>query len=270
LDKKSGDILSNILTPEQKTDSHFSEIAPKYKDLRTTDFDLIQHIKNQLSRKSGITLADIGCGDGRYSMELLKSLEDDCYIHCIDYNENMIKYLKSYLIDNNLLNFCARPGDANKLPLESDSMDCIVTFNEIHHFDLHRFLAEVYECLKDNGQAFIYTRLRNQNSRNIWGQYFPLFSEIENRLYEFDELKENIEKADMKIKHTKVFGHNRTSNLDRLEENAQNNHYSTFTLYSRNTFETSLETFKQNLRNNFEDVENIHWQDENILLEISK
>ena len=46
--------------------------------------------------------------------------------------------------------------------------------------------------------------------------------------------------------------------------------YSTFTLYSSNTFEESLETFKQNIRNNFDDLEKIQWQDENILLQIRK
>jgi ubiquinone/menaquinone biosynthesis C-methylase UbiE len=250
--------------------SHFSEIAPKYKGLRTTDLDPIEHIVNHLRKKSGITMTDVGCGDGRYSIELLKSLDDDSYLHCIDYNEDMIKYLKSYLQDNNILNFCARPGNANKLPLENDSMDCIVTFNAIHHFDLQRFLAEVYECLKEDGHAFIYTRLRNQNSRNIWGQYFPLFAEIEDRLFEFDELKYAVKKADMKIDHTKVFGHNRTSDLNSLVNKAKNNHYSTFTLYSKDEFGKSLEKFKQNIRNNFDDLEKIQWQDENILLEISK
>jgi ubiquinone/menaquinone biosynthesis C-methylase UbiE len=250
--------------------SHFSEIAPKYKGLRTTDLDPIEHIINHLRKKSGITMTDVGCGDGRYSLELLKLLDADSYLHCIDYNEDMIKYLKSYLMDNNILNFCARPGNANKLPLESDSMDCIVTFNAIHHFDLQRFLSEVYECLKDDGHAFIYTRLQNQNSRNIWGQYFPLFAEMEDRLFEFDELKYAVEKADMKIDHTNVFGHNRTSNLNSLVKKAKNNHYSTFALYSRAEFENSLNLFKQNIGNNFENLENIRWQDENILLEISK
>ena len=46
--------------------------------------------------------------------------------------------------------------------------------------------------------------------------------------------------------------------------------YSTFTLYSDDTFEESLETFKQNIRNNFDDLEKIQWQDENILLQIRK
>ncbi len=262
--------MKEVIITEQKTNDHFSEIAPKYRGLRTTDSEPIEHIINHLRKKSKINMTDVGCGDGRYSLELLKLLDDDSYLHCIDYNEDMIKHLRSYLKDNNILNFCARPGDANRLPLESDSMDCIVTFNAIHHFDIQKFLTEVYECLKDDGHAFIYTRLKNQNSRNIWGQYFPLFAEMEDRLFEFDELKYAVKKADMEINHTNVFGHNRTSNLNSLVKKAKNNHYSTFTLYSKNEFERSLEKFKKNIRNNFDDLENIQWQDENILLEISK
>ena len=249
---------------------HFSEIASKYRHLRTTDSGPILHIKNQLSEKSEIVMADVGCGDGRYSLELLKSFGDRFYLLCIDSNENMLMHLKEYLKENNTMNFCVRPGDANKLPLENESMDCIVTFNAIHHFEIQRFLAEGFGCLKDDGEMFIYTRLQNQNSRNIWGQYFPSFADIENRLFEFHELKHHIQRAGMKINHTKVFGHHRTSSLSNLVEKAQNHHYSTFTLYDDDMFEESLETFKHNIRDNFEDLGKIQWQDENILLQIGK
>ena len=249
---------------------HFSAIASKYRNVRTLDAKPILHIKNILKEKPKISMADIGCGDGRYSQELLKCLGDKCYLHCIDYNEKMLTYLENYLIEQNVTNFCIRPGNADKLPLENNSMDCIVSFNAIHHFDIQRFLAEALGCLKNDGHLFIYTRLRNQNSRNIWGQYFPLFTEMENRLYELDELEKHIQNADMSIHSTKVFGYSRTSSLDRLVHQAQNNHYSTFTLYDKETFDESLEAFQQNIKKNFGDLGQIKWYDENILLEIRK
>ena len=249
---------------------HFSAIASKYRNVRTFDAKPILHIKNILKEKPKISMADIGCGDGRYSLELLKCLGDKCYLHCIDSNEKMLTYLENYLIEQNVTNFCIRPGNADKLPLENDSMDCIVIFNAIHHFGIQRFLAESLGCLKNDGHLFIYTRLRNQNSRNIWGQYFPLFTEMENRLYELDELEKNIQNADMSIHSTKVFGYSRTSSLDRLVHQAQNNHYSTFTLYDKETFDESLEAFQQNIKKNFDDLGQIKWYDENILLEIRK
>lgn len=215
-------------------------------------------------------MADVGCGDGRYSLEFLKQFEEKCYMHCIDYNENMLNSLQDYLTEQNITNFCTRQGDANRLPLENDSMDCIVTFNAIHHFDVPKFLSESLRSLKDDGHLFIYTRLRNQNSRSIWGEHFPLFAEMEERLYEIDELEQHIQNADMNIHSTRVFGYSRISSLDRLVHQAQNNHYSTFALYDKGTFDESLKTFKQNIKKNFDDLEKIKWIDENILIEIKK
>ncbi len=248
---------------------HFSKIASNYRMVRTTDTKPILHIKNRLNGKTRINIADVGCGDGRYSLELLKCLGDNCYLYCIDFNENMLKHLKDYLTEQNTLNFCVRPGDANKLPLENDSMDCIVTFNAIHHFEIQKFLEEIFGSLKDDGHLFIYTRLRNQNSRSIWGQHFPLFSDMENRLYELDELKSHILEADMKIQPTKVFGYHRASSLERLVEQAKNKHYSTFELYD-GKFGDYLDEFRKNIQKNYEDWDNVTWQDENILLEIRK
>jgi len=250
--------------------THFTDIAPKYRNIRTLDTKPILHIKDKLKDKSKINMADVGCGDGRYSLEFLKQFKDRCYLHCVDYNENMLKSLESYLTEQNTTNFCTRQGDANRLPLDNDSMDCIVTFNAIHHFDVPKFLSESLRSLRNDGHLFIYTRLRNQNSKSIWGEHFPLFAETETRLYEMNELKQHIQEADMSIHSTKVFGHSRISSLDRLVHQAQNNHYSTFALYDKGTFDESLETFQQNIKNNFDDLDHIKWFDENILIEIRK
>jgi hypothetical protein len=128
----------------------------------------------------------------------------------------------------------------------------------------------VLRSLKDDGHLFIYTRLRNQNSRNIWGEHFPLFAEMEDRLYELDELEQHIQNSDMNIHSTRVFGYPRTSSLERLVNQAQNHHYSTFAIYDKETFDESLEIFQQNIKDNFDDLEQITWYDENILLEIRK
>ena len=261
---------NKVIINKEEVYDHFSNVASKYRNIRTLDLEPIVYIKNQINGKSKINMADIGCGDGRYSLEFLKQFEDKCYMHCVDYNENMLKFLQSYFTEQNISNFCTRQGDANRLPLDNDSMDCIVTFNAIHHFDVPKFLSESLRSLKDDGRLFIYTRLRNQNSRSIWGEHFPLFTEMEERLYEIDELEQHIQNADMNIHSTKVFGHSRTSSLDRLVHQAKNNHYSTFALYEKETFNESLEAFQQNIKKNFDDLEKIKWTDENILIEIRK
>ncbi len=263
-------LSQNEILIKQNLHNHFSSIASKYKSVRTLDTEPIIHITNQIKGKSKINMADVGCGDGRYSIEFLRYLKDECYLHCIDFNENMLKSLEGYLTEQNITNFCTRLGDANRLPLDNDSMDCIVTFNAIHHFDVPKFLSESLRSLKDDGRLFIYTRLKNQNSRNIWGEQFPLFAEIETRLYELDELKQHIQEADMRIHSSRVFGHHRSSSLDRLVTQAENNHYSTFALFDKETFQESLQIFQQNIKDNFDDLEQIKWIDENILIEIRK
>ena len=263
-------IIKEILAVEKNTNSHFSKIASTYRNLRTTDSEHIQYIKNNLEKKSEINIADVGCGDGRYSLELLRCLKDRCYICCIDSNGEMLMHLKDYLTENNTTNFCVRPGNASKLPLENDTMDCIVTFNAIHHFDIQKFLVEVRECLKDDGHLFVYTRLRSQNRKSIWGKYFPIFADTEDRLYELSELEQHTQNVGMNIRSTKTFTHLRTSALDRLTHQAQNHHYSTFSLYDQETFDESLKIFQQNIKKNFRNLEKITWHDENILLEIEK
>ena len=261
---------NKITINKQDVHDHFSAVASKYRNIRTLDTEPVFHIKNQINGKSKINMADIGCGDGRYSLEFLRCFDDSFYIHCVDYNQNMLESLEGYLEKQNITNFCTRQGDANRLPLDSDSMDCIVTFNAIHHFDVPKFLSESLRALRNDGHLFIYTRLQNQNSKSIWGEHFPLFSEMETRLYEIDELEQHIQEADMQIHSTKVFGHDRTSSLSRLVNQAENNHYSTFALYGKESFSKSLKTFRQNIKDNFDDLEQIKWTDENILIEIRK
>ena len=74
----------------------------------------------------------------------------------------------------------------------------------------------------------------------------------------------------MQIHSTKVFEYDRTSSLDRLVHQAQNNHYSTFALYPKEAFSESLNLFQQNIKDNFDDLGQIKWTDENILIEIRK
>ena len=92
---------------------------------------------------------------------------------------------------------------------------------------------------------------------------------MENQLYEFDELKSLIQQSDMKIYSTRVFGYHSASSLEKLVEQAKNKHYSTFEFYD-GIFRNYLDEFRKNILKNFEDIDNITWQDENILLEIRK
>ena len=259
---KSVKFLHNI-------ENHFTEIAPRYRKLRTTDMEPILFIKSELSDTDRIHGADIGCGAGRYSLRLVKHLGKKCHLlYCVDKSEHMLAQLKNFFIEHGMNHFKILHNDAHKVPLETDSLDFVVSFNAVHHFDMPNFLKEVSRILKNKSRLFIYTRLKSQNARNVWGMHFPNFSEKETRLYELDELEHMIENTtNLNLKSIKFFEYERTSTLTRLEEQAKGYHYSTFRLFSKKEFDRSFEVFKKNIMENY-DTNKVSWKDQNILLVI--
>jgi len=249
------------------TDRHFSGIARRYRQLRTTDIEPILYIKGTLKELRRIVAADVGCGAGRYDLELFENLGDKLHLSCLDSNREMLEQLNEYLCRHKIRDFRTVESPAETLPLEDGSLDCVFTFNAVHHFDFSRFLKEASRVLKDRGHLFIYTRLRSQNSRNIWGRYFPKFNEKETRLHELSELQESVEAVPkLKLESVRLFRYKRQANLDSLLDRARNGHYSTFHLYSEGELKEALEGFEENLRRDFTDSKNISWFDENVLL----
>ena len=248
---------------------HFNQIAPRYRDLRITDLGPIIFITNKLQDLPNIHAADIGCGAGRYTLKLMEHLGEKCHLYCIDSNQQMLRQLKEYLTRNNVVNFVPIRSDAHKIPLETDSLDCVITFNAVHHFHLPDFLRETSRVLKNNSRLFIYTRLRDQNARTIWGKHFPSFHEKEKRLYELDDLKSIFEKdPNLNINSIKFFEHDRVYPLEKLVEKAKNHHYSTFKFYGKKEFREALSKFRKNILRHYEDPNKISWKDENTLLVI--
>jgi ubiquinone/menaquinone biosynthesis C-methylase UbiE len=249
---------------------HFSRIAQKYRNLRTTDLEPITVVIQELKNLARIKGTDVGCGDGRYDLLLCQYLGDRLRLTCVDANDCMLEELDKYLIKHGLSNFKSMHSEAEYLPFPSNALDCVCAFNAIHHFNLPEFLRESYRILKNGGYLFIYTRLREQNKRNIWGRYFPKFRQKETRLYNPDTLTQLVAASNLRIKSMEYFKYGRISTLAELIKRAREHHYSTFSLYSSEELEKAITGFKQNIRNEFEDTNQIHWFDENTLFVVRK
>ena len=192
-------------------------------------------------------------------------------IYVIDYSDTMLEQFNLRFAQESVHVSGIIRASAMQLPIRNELLNSIFTFNAIHHFVLEEFLFEAARILQDGGSLFVYTRLRSQNSRNIWGRYFPSFTSKETRLYEADELKDAVDKSPgMKLQETKTFEFTRKSNLERLCEQAMSHHYSTFDLYSPGEFKYALKHFKNNMLDYFNDPHDIQWVDENILLILKK
>jgi len=254
---------------ESLMSEHFSTVAPFYSQIRTIDLDPINYIAKKLASKSKIVAADIGCGDGRYSMKLIEKLKNRLSLTCVDNNLEMLRQISQ--VSHYFQNLQTKYAFAEKLPFDDNSLDCIFSFNAIHHFKINEFAKECNRILKNNGLLFIYTRLKDQNESNIWGKFFPDFSKKENRLFDIQSLAKCISnQTNLNLKSSEFLQHKRSSNLQKLVMKAEMKHYSTFSLYTISEFEKSLGKFKQNIYQNFNNPENIQWVDENTMFVFQK
>ncbi len=243
---------------------HFADISESYNELRTTDLEPILYIKEKLHSRNHIKGADIGCGGGRYDLLLLQHLPG-LHLICGDVNEAMVEETVRYLKEHRQKNFSARHIDASDLQLPENTLDLVLTFNAIHHFDPVIFLNQASKALQNTGYIFVYTRLKSQNARNIWGRFFPRFMEKENRLYDFSQVVEWVDKVDsLSLETIHFFKFRRTAALIQLLNQAEGKHYSTFSLYSENEFSEALNDFKRQVENHYTDHERIDWNDENV------
>ncbi|MGI9535312.1 MAG: class I SAM-dependent methyltransferase, partial [Thermodesulfobacteriota bacterium] len=235
-----------------------------YGGMRTTDEEHIIYITEKLKHMDSIVAADIGCGDGRYDVLLFKYL-NNLHLTCVDINESMLEQTSLNLKKEGIINYETIKAEASILPLEDGSMDCLFTFNTMNHFDIPKFLHEAVRVLKSGGILFIYTRLRSQNARNIWGRYFPNFCEKETRLPELGEIN-NMLDSSLYLEKVKDFNIKRKDSLQRLLNKARNRFYSVFSLYEEEELEECIKKFEQNIIDNFEDMNNLEWIDEYSLL----
>lgn len=250
---------------------HFSRIASQYHHLRTTDLEPVVYIAQKLNGLLSIKAADIGCGAGRYDRILCRDLGEKLSLTCVDANASMLETLCRNFIEDGIQNFTLIQSGAEDLPFQDNSYDCIFTLNAIHHFDLLKFLCQCTRILKNGGYLFVYTRLRDQNKRNIWGRYFPGFNQKETRLYTLNKMVKAINLVpDIWLQSVEYFKYRRLSSLPELEKRVRSHHYSTFFLYPVDELEKAIDKFKENIVRAYEDIHRIRWHDENILFTIRK
>ena len=249
---------------------HFAQVAGVYREMRTTDEEPVLHIRDQLAGRLTVTAADIGCGAGRYDLLLFRHLPN-LRLACLDVSREMLTQLSQHLGQNSIHDFETINASFEEMAFEDESLDCVFTFNAVHHFDFSLFLAKAGRAIRKDGLIFIYTRTPDQNAGSVWGRHFPGFHEKETRLYRLQEMEEWIRKTGcLRTIVARTFHYTRTSSLERLLEQARNRHYSTFSLYTEAEFEKASQTFKDAIRCQFDDPAKVAWHDQNVLLQIER
>ncbi len=245
---------------------HFSTLASSYNDVRTTDPEPVEHIARELANGQAPTALDVGCGGGRYDLLLLRQIPG-LRLTCSDVNEAMLAEAARYLRSHGHSGFSTLCGDVSALDLAPESLDCVLTFNAIHHFDPVALLDKAARALRADGRIFVYTRLASQNARSLWGRLFPGFARKEDRLYDLGQVERWSEQADgVALRSVELYRFARSSSLETVLRQARKKHYSTLALYADDELEEAVAAFEQAIRREHPDPEQLRWTDENVLL----
>ena len=133
----------------------FDDISPRYDFLNhflSLGIDIYWRKKfiRNLNIQTGQTILDVACGTGDIGFEILK--KHKIKLLNLDLSKNMLNIAKKKAQRKGLENIQFIQGDAEILPLENDSVDCLTIaygLRNISHYE--RALKEFYHILKPGG-----------------------------------------------------------------------------------------------------------------------
>jgi ArsR family transcriptional regulator len=126
-----------------------------------------------------MVIADLGSGDGSFSLLLAQSAEK---VIAVDSSAKMIEFAREQARRNHLKNVDYRLGDMEELPIDDASVDLVFFSQSLHHA-LHpdRALVETNRILKPGGRVAILdlAKHRFEEAREMYADEWLGFSEAE-------------------------------------------------------------------------------------------
>lgn len=121
-------------------------------------------------------IADIGCGTGKFSGQLLKC---GCTVYGVEPNDDMRNQAVELL--SNYPNFHIIKGTEANTSLENHFIDAVTSAQAFHWFDVGAFQKECKRILKPDGKVFLIWNMRdledevNRESYDIYKTFCPNF-----------------------------------------------------------------------------------------------
>ena len=163
---------------KQFVEKMFDDISPNYDFLnRLLSFGIDIYWRKQFIKSLNIqnqcTLLDVACGTGDIGFSILKKY--NIRLINIDISSKMLEQAEKKAQNNNISGIKFIKGDAEKLPLEDNSVDYLSIaygFRNIGHYDIA--LKEFYRVLKPGGTLGIleFSKPRVKIAGSIFNFYF--------------------------------------------------------------------------------------------------
>jgi SAM-dependent methyltransferase len=243
----------------RSNDKQITDTTGKFSNSKTTDSEPVSVIVSKFSHVERIQAVDMGCGAARYDILLYRYLGDKLKLACLDAETETLKNLTTYFSRHNVRNFSSGSTEGGAIPFAADSLDCVLSFNTIHKYDVPQFLSESIRVLKNSGYLFVYTRLREQNEKTDRGQYT------------LEALKRSIDAMEnAAVESVVFFAFNRLAAFEQMHFRSPSPHEITNPFYSPEELKEVIKEFSLNIEDVFNQHQQVRWFDENVLFVIKK
>ena len=133
--------------------------------------DAVDHLIRELKITSQSVVVDLGAGTGKLTKMLTQR---GVNVIAIEPVEGMRKKLKQVLPDIEMID-----GTAEKIPLQSESVDAVVVAQAFHWFDGDKAIPEIHRILKPNGKLGLIWNARDETTPWV-AQLSEILDEYEN------------------------------------------------------------------------------------------
>lgn len=142
----------------------------------------------------GSTIVDLGTGPGLLSIELNKLLPQAKIIG-VDLSSEMLKIARKNAHEAGMSNYETRLGKAEEMPIESNSVDLVVSQSSLHEWENpQKGFSEIFRVLKPGGSLILKDYNRDWLSK--WKRnLFKLFHHLEMFKFTFEEVADLLSEA---------------------------------------------------------------------------
>lgn len=142
----------------------------------------------------GSTIVDLGTGPGLLSIELNKLLPQVKIIG-VDPSSEMLKIARKNADEAGMSNYETRLGKAEEIPIESNSVDLVVTQSSLHEWENpQKGFSEIFRVLKPGGSLILKDYNREWLSK--WKRnLFKFFNHLEMFKFTFNEVVDLLREA---------------------------------------------------------------------------
>lgn len=109
-----------------------------------------------LGLKSGMRLADIGCGSGFFSLPAAIIVGDNGFVYGTDIAQELVDYCTARAKATGVANTLFIKGEEAKIPLPDEEVDAVLLANIVHELlEPRKSFDEVKRILKPGGKVFL-------------------------------------------------------------------------------------------------------------------